>query len=227
MSAESLDERILDAAKHLIIRFGYDKTTLDEVAETAGIARSTLYKRWPKKDKLFTALLWREMRRFLVVWLARIEADPAGGTFAGMFRHTLLAIEADPFMTALLRGERYILGALMQTHSLTSLYTQRYAMNQYFLGRMQAVGLIRPDVDLHAAAYVANVMNYGLLKMAEIIPEEHAPSRASVLTMVTLMLERSIGASDGGDSEAGKQVIRDYVDLARQQITALEQMALP
>ena len=36
-------ERLLDAAADLIARFGYDKTTINDIAGQAGVAKGTVY----------------------------------------------------------------------------------------------------------------------------------------------------------------------------------------
>lgn len=52
--------RILDAAAELILRWGYDKTTIDDIARQAGVAKGTIYLHWKTRDALFVALLRRE-----------------------------------------------------------------------------------------------------------------------------------------------------------------------
>ncbi|GAC1395003.1 MAG: hypothetical protein NVSMB65_13760 [Chloroflexota bacterium] len=37
------EERILDAAATLLVRWGYRKTTLDDVAREAGVGKGTIY----------------------------------------------------------------------------------------------------------------------------------------------------------------------------------------
>ena len=48
-------ERILAAATELFSRWGYNKTSLDEVAARARIAKATIYYYFPGKDQLFIA----------------------------------------------------------------------------------------------------------------------------------------------------------------------------
>lgn len=48
-------ERILTAATELFSRWGYDKTSLDEVAARARIAKATIYYYFPRKEQLFIA----------------------------------------------------------------------------------------------------------------------------------------------------------------------------
>ena len=53
-------ERILDAAAVLILRWGYQKTTLDDVSRQAGVAKGTMYLHWKTREELFGALIKRE-----------------------------------------------------------------------------------------------------------------------------------------------------------------------
>lgn len=50
---------ILDAAESLFVRFGYRKTSVDDVAREAGIAKGTVYLYFAGKEPLFRAMLSR------------------------------------------------------------------------------------------------------------------------------------------------------------------------
>jgi AcrR family transcriptional regulator len=52
LNAERTRELILDAAIDLFAEQGYDESTLDDVAERAGVSISTLYRYFPSKDLL-------------------------------------------------------------------------------------------------------------------------------------------------------------------------------
>jgi len=58
------DERramLLDAARDVILRYGYRKTTLDDVASAAGVSRATLYNYFPNKQEMFRSLIVTEL----------------------------------------------------------------------------------------------------------------------------------------------------------------------
>jgi len=55
-SAEA-DEAILASALRLLARHGYDRTSIDAVATDAGVARATVYRRYPTKADLVGAAL--------------------------------------------------------------------------------------------------------------------------------------------------------------------------
>ncbi|WP_410606591.1 TetR/AcrR family transcriptional regulator [Amycolatopsis sp. lyj-109] len=50
------DRRILQAARHALLTAGYAGLAIDEVAQRAGVAKTTLYRRWPTKDHLAIAV---------------------------------------------------------------------------------------------------------------------------------------------------------------------------
>ncbi|MEO8842809.1 MAG: TetR/AcrR family transcriptional regulator [Kofleriaceae bacterium] len=47
---------ILEAAKTCFLRFGYGKTSLDDIAKTAKLSRPLLYRKFPNKGAIFAAL---------------------------------------------------------------------------------------------------------------------------------------------------------------------------
>jgi AcrR family transcriptional regulator len=53
--AAGLDDRLLEATLVALKRDGYAHMRVDEVAEIAGVAKTTLYRRWPSKGLLVAA----------------------------------------------------------------------------------------------------------------------------------------------------------------------------
>jgi AcrR family transcriptional regulator len=54
---EGADEEILSVARTLLAERGYRELTVDAVAERAGVAKTTVYRRWPSKGALISALI--------------------------------------------------------------------------------------------------------------------------------------------------------------------------
>ena len=67
---------VLDAAVTCIARVGSQKTTLDDVARTAGCSRATVYRFFPGKQQLIGALVAREAARLGDALVARAAAEP-------------------------------------------------------------------------------------------------------------------------------------------------------
>ncbi len=62
---EDVDGRILDAAGRLLVEGGLDELEVDQVAELAGVGRSTVYRRFDGRNALLAATVAHEARRLL------------------------------------------------------------------------------------------------------------------------------------------------------------------
>ena len=58
-----IEEKILNATEKRMIKFGYRKVTMDEIAQDLVMSKNTIYKCFPSKDHIVTALLERMKRR--------------------------------------------------------------------------------------------------------------------------------------------------------------------
>jgi AcrR family transcriptional regulator len=86
---------VLDAALRLFVKAGYRGTSMEAIAEAAGVTKPVVYECYPGKAELFRALLEREERRLLEAVAAALPRDPAADDMEG------LAVGA---FTALLRA---------------------------------------------------------------------------------------------------------------------------
>ena len=63
--ADDVDRRILDAAGRLLVDVGLEELEVDQVAELAGVGRSTIYRRFDGRNALLAATVAHEARRLL------------------------------------------------------------------------------------------------------------------------------------------------------------------
>ena len=205
--------RIRQATIQLVMEYGYDKTTMEDIAREAGVARSTIYTKWKTKEDLFACLLKEEAIRFAKEWYRLVEDDPEGGTFIGIYKNSLLAIQNNPFVKALFTQNRRLLGSFTSQDQLAALMADRLAWTTTLFKMMQAEGMIREDVDAHTAAYLAVVFRKGLLITDFDMKNEQAVSYEEVIDLFTAMFRAFIEESDvSQDPKDGKQMLRVYVE---------------
>ena len=73
MVVAEAETRILDAAKQCCEQWGFEKVTVDDIAQAAGVSRATLYRLFPGgKDVLFEALRVRERTEFFDALTAEV-----------------------------------------------------------------------------------------------------------------------------------------------------------
>ena len=66
-------ERLLDVAYRQFQRYGFEDTTLESIAEEAGLHVQTLYRHFPKKNDLIGAMLEKHVVEFKTYMAAREE----------------------------------------------------------------------------------------------------------------------------------------------------------
>src|SRR5436305_6032709 len=103
-------DRILDAAAELILRWGYKKTTIDDIAKQAGVAKGTIYLHWKTRESLFRALLIRERYVVSVEVLAALQHDRESALLHRVVRHTVSSTLKSPLITALFLRDTEMLG---------------------------------------------------------------------------------------------------------------------
>ncbi len=66
-------ERLLDVAADLLLRWGYRRITMDDIAAQAAIGKGTIYLHWKTREDLFRAVLHREAAATFADVLATIR----------------------------------------------------------------------------------------------------------------------------------------------------------
>ena len=86
---------------------------------------------------------------------------------------------------------------------------------------MQQAGTVRAGIDIEALAVLLSSLQYGYIKMTDLLPEDGLLSADRILQVSSDMID-AYTAAPGGDSEAGKAAIRQYFAAMYHQIDALE-----
>ncbi len=216
-------QQILDAAAAVIIRLGYDKTTMSDIAEEAGASRRTVYLYFKGKEELFEALLYHEYLQYAQIWVEQIEADPRGGTIGGFYRAIFHAVNCRPLIAAMLRRDRRVIGNYLRKRD--NLFAQMYSeVNELaFFQALQAAGAIRQDIDAAVILHIVEMLSYGQLTIGDFKPPDQFPAYDAVMEALAELMDRALLPEDGGNSAAGKAIIRQITAAALTQIEQIKQ----
>ncbi len=216
-------QQILDAAAAVIIRVGYDKTTMSDIAEAAGASRGTVYLYFQGKEELFESLLYREYMRYAQTWLELLEADPNGGTVGGVYRATLHAVNSRPLIAAVLRRDRRVVGNYLRKRD--NLFSQMLSgVNMMaFFQALQTAGAIRQDIDAAVILHIIEMLSYGQLTIGEFKPPDQFPPYEAVMEALADLMDRALLPEGGGNGEAGKAIFRQITAAARAQMEQIKQ----
>lgn len=215
-SNDEREQRILDVATDLIAHYGYDKTTVSDIAREAGISKGAIYLHFDSKDTLFEALIIRETQRYSLRWLQMLEDDENGGTIGTMYKKILYALNESPFMSAMFKRDARVLGSYVRKHDNLFRRQENQDGRFIFVTMMQDAGVIRNDIDARVISHIMDMLAYGLVAMEDVKNPDHIPEIDAILTGIGEILDRAL-TPQNANSDAGKQIIRQLVDAANTQ----------
>ena len=212
------EERILDATATLIVRYGYDKTSVNDIAKEAGISKGAIYLHFESKGALLHRLILRETLKFLIRWSDRMENDTSPQVFSSMYRHVLTIMKENTFLWTLFSKQRWLMGTGFLNRQGSTMYQQRLGLSQTLLTGLKAVGSIRQDINPNTTAYIFNMLNYGYLKLDDVIPEELAPPPAETINEIGDLVQRHLQPEGDGNPVEARKIIINYISAARQMV---------
>ena len=185
-------DRILDATAELILRWGYDKTTIDDIARKAGVAKGTIYLHWKTREALFRSLMLRESLALGEDFKRRVAGDPAGATLRGIYKNAALALMKRPLMKAFFLGDMEIIGKLAQSEQGSPTYTEKLAGFNVYLQFLGERGLTRTDLSLREQIYTVTAVFIGFLQLSPLVPAELRLSNEEMADRIGETIHRTL-----------------------------------
>ncbi len=214
---EERAQRILDAASALILRWGYQKTTLDDISREAGVAKATIYLHWKTREELFAALVRREKIEMTVEIKQHIAADPQGATMRGMYKYSALVMLKHPLIKALFLGDIEVIGKLARRDHRDAAYSEQLAGFNAYLELLREQGLVRTDLSLRVQGYMMSAIFAGFFLVAPFMPDEYRLSDEEIADMIAETIHCTIEAGHSVPSDklhAVSDTFMQYLDLA-------------
>jgi len=216
-------QQILDAAATVIVRQGYDKTTMSDIAGEAGASRRTVYLYFKGKEELLEALLYSEYMQYSQTWLDYLEADPRGGTIGGCYRALFHAVNRHPLVAALMRRDQHVLGNYLRKRDNIFARMESEVIPSDFFRALQAAGALRQDIDAAVIIHILEMLSYGQLVIGDFKPLDQFPPDDALMEALADIMDRALLPESGGNSEAGKAIFRQITEAARTQMEQIEQ----
>ena len=182
--ATATAERILDAAYRVFAEGGARRTTMNQIADAAGVGVATVYRRFPRKAQLIEAVLVREAARLIADVDAAIDAaDSIEEQAAASFTAFAHAVVERPFLVRLLRGDDELDGEAVHPGELVD---QIMALARDFLAGwirdLQAEGrYVGVDADIVAEIQARLALSLVLAPEGRIPMHDDAATRAFAL----------------------------------------------
>lgn len=155
--------RILDAAAELLLKHGYKRVTVEDIASQAGVGKGTVYLHWKTKNDVFAMVLLRDAVTLIRTLLDAMRADPQEILLHRISRTSFLEIMRQPLSRALYTGDVEILGALAKskTPGFHDLQLFGRQIDESYNSVMRSHQLLRGDIDPTSQRYAINATSRG------------------------------------------------------------------
>jgi AcrR family transcriptional regulator len=203
-------DRLLDAALELIQRWGYKKTTMDDIAKQAGVAKKTLYLHWKTREALFETLLLREWLSTIQELRQRLLHDPAGATLSAVARHVVAITASNPLFRAMLFQDREMLGDLTRSNAGQSAMPFRLELTTTYLKMLRNVGLLRTDSTMEMQMKMIAAIFMGYLMIDQFLPPGMPFPPEEMAQALVQTLHRTVEPDAPFAPEAVKEVTRAF-----------------
>ncbi len=209
--SEEREARILSATRELLLHYGYDKTTVSDIARAAGISKGAIYLHFNSKEQIIHALVTREIYHYSRNVMQRLQAsDPQKWSFGLLYQIVLEVLVGEELLKAITRNDRRIFGSYLTKEGAEWINFKQ--QNRYpLLIAMQQAGAIRADVDAKAVDYILSLLAQGLAYGEVTIPQEHQVATETFIHAMGDMMDRWLMPEDGGNREAGRQIILNMI----------------
>jgi AcrR family transcriptional regulator len=199
----------------LILRYGYHKTTIEDIAREAGVGKGTLYLHWNTREALFAALILREKVAMAADIQQRLACDPAGATVRRLLKHAALALLHRPLLKAVLLRDTQVFGTLVQREQSSTLSTEVLAGFTTYLEMLRVQGLVRTDLSVHAQATLFGSIFLGFFQARPLLPDAFKPSEEELAELIAETGHRTLEPADPVPSaalEIASHTLTQYLD---------------
>jgi AcrR family transcriptional regulator len=155
--------RILNVAAELLLRHGYRRVTVDDVAAGADIGKGTVYLHWKTREELFTAVFEREVLQAIRELLQALRQNPQVCLLHRFAPAYFLAIMNRPLLRGFVLADPDLLGRLATPRGGARDDRHRLMSRTYF-ALLAEHGLLRDDLDVDAIAYAFQATFEGFLR---------------------------------------------------------------
>jgi AcrR family transcriptional regulator len=226
------ERAILDVTAELLLRHGYNKVTMSDVANAVGLNRRLLYLLFPSKDALIQALLLRELNIYADVWNRYLESDPLGGSVASVYRGLLATLKQLPLMAAMYtRDEQTFGNYLSRPGNFFASWPPDPGPTREYLQAMQEVGAVRQDINTRAMAFILDALTPSILAALSSqtrapLDDSTRPDQPSFDELVETMgaiCDYLLTPKAGANLQAGKAMMRRKIEEVQAQFTEADE----
>jgi AcrR family transcriptional regulator len=200
----SVRHRLIDAAEHRFRRYGYGRTTVEEIAADAATSKGSVYLHFPSKQAVYLAVVEAGVERFIQrATYALAGRDPVPVRLRHLVEATVEHYGNDELLRASLFGDSDLvdgdvarLAAILQRRRITGLLAET-------LRAGIDAGQTRADLDPDHVAAVLFEIGWATVRAA--LQEDNDLPLSVALDVLNTIADRGITARPDTTGRGGRQ----------------------
>jgi len=150
---DDVKNRILDNVKDRLDRFGFKKTTMDEISRDCKISKKTIYEHFRDKEDMVTCLFVRECHKAMEIVFSRMgDIEDPLDKLIQLIRAAVQYFKEDIFITRLLKNDEALFSAFLSRKYHALIDQEIIAIIAAIINEGKEQGKFR-DVDEQVIAY--------------------------------------------------------------------------
>lgn len=222
-SREERRRHILQVTRELIQRWGYKKTTIDDIARYANVAKGTIYLHWKTREDLFEDLVIREWIQLMKEIRDHLSENLEAGTLSNFIKIATQVTLKEPLMMALMTGDNEILGNIAHSPAGENLIRMRMEHTYAFMQIQHEKGLLRSDLDIETEIKMLAAISLGYFTLDQYMPEPLHFSPDELAERLAETIERTLAPPEQPSPQAIQEATSQYLQLVQQLIDTVEQ----
>jgi AcrR family transcriptional regulator len=163
-------DRILDSARDLLLRWGYRRVTIDELAARAAVGKGTIYLHWRSREEIFHAVSAREAAAMTQAIVDAVRKDPGEVVLHRYLRRLFVEAMERPVLRALYTRDADTLDKFLAAANHQRLEETKLGVNRDYLGVLAAQGLLRSDLRPNDLDYTLPTIVFGFFAAEPFLP---------------------------------------------------------
>lgn len=164
-------DRILDTVSDLLLRWGYRRIRIDEVAKRSGIGKGTVYLHWRTREHMLAAVGSRETARMVAAVTESMRADPVTVLPHLLVRRIFIEAMGRPVLRAIYTQDIETVDALATDRSQKGMGAANFAGWREYLETVHRHGLLREGLNPADVHYPLTATVYGFFAAEPLLPD--------------------------------------------------------
>ncbi|MEU8081008.1 helix-turn-helix domain-containing protein [Catellatospora citrea] len=211
MARTDRETKILDVAAGMLVRHGYRRVTIDDVAVAAGIGKGTVYLHWKTREQLFGAVFAREVHGAIADLVTALRADTTVALLHRFAAEFFLAIMRRPLLHGMVIGDVQMWGKLIGSEAGYD-GGRHNAMMASYVGVLAARNLVRADMTTPELTYAFQSVFEGFIYAERTADSSGTPDDRAKLLSATV--ESAFSRPGTPDAALADEVAALLSDLA-------------